>query len=119
LQDFYAVDQDRDISIVAVVRGTEDEETEKIIGAGRYVLNRSTNQAEFALLIQDEYQNRGIGTFMLNHLMRIAKSKGVDAFIAYVHPSNRKMISFIHRTGKVVESKLSIQNEEYIFTLKL
>lgn len=119
LQDFYAVDQDRDISLVAVVRTNDESETERIIGAGRYLLNRSTNQAEFALLVQDEYQNRGIGSFLLSQLMRIAKSKGVDAFIAYVHPSNRKMISFIHKTGKVVESKLSIQNDEYIFTLKL
>ncbi|MGQ4912180.1 MAG: GNAT family N-acetyltransferase [Candidatus Thorarchaeota archaeon] len=119
LQDFYNVDQARDISVVAVIREGEDGETERIIGAGRYLLNRSTNEAEFALLIQDEYQNRGIGTFLLNHLMRIAKSKGVEAFIAYVHPQNQPMIRFIHRTGKVVESKMSIQDDEYIFRLKL
>ncbi len=119
LQDFYNVDQAIDISVVAVVKSGEDGETEKIIGAGRYVLNRSTNEAEFALLVQDEYQGRGIGTFLLNHLMKIAKSKGVDAFIAYVHPQNQPMIRFIHKTGKVVESKLSIKDEEYIFRLKL
>ena len=69
--------------------------------------------------MQDSYQGMGIGTFILNHLMRIAKSKGVEAFIAYVHPQNQPMIRFIHRTGKVVESKLSIQDEEYLFRLKL
>jgi acyl-CoA hydrolase/RimJ/RimL family protein N-acetyltransferase len=119
LQDFYNVDQSRDISVVAVIKSDEEGETEKIIGAGRYVLNRSTNEAEFALLINDDYQNRGIGTFLLNHLMRIAKSKGVEAFIAYVHPQNQPMIRFIHKTGKVVESKISIQDEEYVFRLKL
>ena len=119
LQDFYNVDQASDISVVAVVKSGEAGETEKIIGAGRYLLNRSTNEAEFALLVQDEYQGKGIGTFLLNHLMRIAKSKGVEAFIAYVHPQNQPMIRFIHKTGKVVESKLSIQDEEYLFRLKL
>jgi len=119
LQDFYNVDQASDISVVAVVKSGEEGETEKIIGAGRYLLNRSTNEAEFALLVQDEYQGKGIGTFLLNHLMRIAKSKGVEAFIAYVHPQNQPMIRFIHKTGKVVESKLSIQDEEYLFRLKL
>jgi acyl-CoA hydrolase/RimJ/RimL family protein N-acetyltransferase len=119
LQDFYNVDQSRDISVVAVIKSDEEGETEKIIGAGRYVLNRSTNEAEFALLINDDYQSRGIGTFLLNHLMRIAKSKGVEAFIAYVHPQNQPMIRFIHKTGKVVESKISIQDEEYVFRLKL
>ena len=119
LQDFYNVDQSRDISVVAVIKSDEEGETEKIIGAGRYLLNRSTNEAEFALLVNDDYQNRGIGTFLLNHLMRIAKSKGVEAFIAYVHPQNQPMIRFIHKTGKVVESKISIQDEEYAFRLKL
>ncbi len=119
LQDFYNVDQSSDISVVAVVKSGDDNEIETIIGAGRYLLNRSTNEAEFALLVQDEYQNRGIGTYLLNHLMRIAKSKGVDAFIAYVHPQNQPMIRFIHKTGKVVESKISLQDEEYIFRLKL
>ncbi len=119
LQDFYNVDQSSDISVVAVVKSGVEGETERIIGAGRYLLNRSTNEAEFALLVQDEYQGMGIGTFLLNHLMRIAKSKGVEAFIAFVHPQNQPMIRFIHRTGKVVESKLSIEDEEYLFRLKL
>ncbi|TFG34511.1 GNAT family N-acetyltransferase [Candidatus Thorarchaeota archaeon] len=119
LQDFYNVDQSSDISVVAVIKSGDDSEIETIIGAGRYLLNRSTNEAEFALLVQDEYQNKGIGTYLLNHLMRIAKSKGVDAFIAYVHPQNQPMIRFIHKTGKVVESKISLQDEEYLFRLKL
>ncbi|MFW9933699.1 MAG: GNAT family N-acetyltransferase, partial [Candidatus Thorarchaeota archaeon] len=119
LQDFYNVDQDADISIVATIRLDKETDVERIIGAGRYLLNRNTNQAEFGLLVQDDYQGRGVGTFLLNQLMRIAKSKGVDAFIAYVHPQNHHMIRFIHKTGKVVESKMSMADEEYIFTLKL
>ena len=119
LQDFYNVDQDADISLVATIHQDEEGEVERIIGAGRYLLNRNTNQAEFGLLVHDDYQGRGVGTFLLNQLMRIAKSKGVDAFIAYVHPQNHPMIRFIHKTGKVVESKMSMADEEYIFTLKL
>ncbi len=119
LQDFYNVDQDADISIVATIRPDKNSEVERIIGAGRYLLNRNTNQAEFGLLVQDDFQGKGVGTFLLNQLMRIAKSKGIDAFIAYVHPQNHPMIRFIHKTGKVVESKMSMADEEYIFTLKL
>ncbi|TFG96197.1 GNAT family N-acetyltransferase [Candidatus Thorarchaeota archaeon] len=119
LQDFYNVDQARDISVVAVIKSDKEGETETIIGAGRYLLNRSTNEAEFAILIQDEFQGKGVGTYLLNHLMRIAKSKGIEAFIAYVHPQNQPMIRFIHKTGKVVESKLAFQDEEYVFRLKL
>ncbi|MEM2143438.1 MAG: GNAT family N-acetyltransferase, partial [Candidatus Thorarchaeota archaeon] len=119
LQDFYNVDQSRDISIVAVIKPKNTGETERIIGAGRYLLDRTTNEAEFALLIQDEYQNRGIGSFLLSHLMRIAKSKGVKAFVAYVHPRNQPMIRFLHKTGKIIESKLNPRDDEYIFKLRL
>jgi acyl-CoA hydrolase/RimJ/RimL family protein N-acetyltransferase len=119
LQDFYDVDADRDISIVAVIRPDSESETERIVGAGRYLLNRSTNEAEFALLVQDEFQGKGVGTFMLNHLMRIAKSKGVKAFIAYVHPRNQPMIRFLHKTGKIIESQLRMEDEEYVFKLQL
>ncbi len=119
LQEFYNVDQDRDISIVAVIYPDKEGETEKIIGAARYLLDRSKNEAEFALLVQDAYQNRGIGSFMLNHLMRIAKSKGVETFVAYVHPRNYPMIRFLHKTGKILESKLNMADDEYVFRLKL
>ena len=119
LQDFYNVDQDNDISIVAVIKSDDEEESEIIIGAARYLLTRTTNQAEFALVVHDDYQRKGIGKFLINHLMRIAKSKGVDAFVAYVHPQNQPMIHFIHSTRKVVESKLRIQDGEYKFILKL
>ena len=119
LQEFYYVDQDEDISLVAVIGDEKEGECEKIVGAGRYLLERSTNQAEFALLVKDKYQNRGIGTFILNQMMRIAKSKGVNAFIAYVHPKNVPMINFIHRTGKIIQSILSIEDNQYTFILRL
>ena len=119
LQDFYNVDQDADVSIVAVIHPEGEGGSERLIGAGRYLLNRNTNQAEFALLVHDEFQHKGIGTFLLNQLMRIAKSKGIDAFIAYVHPQNHPMIRFLHQTGKVIESKMSMADEEYLFILKL
>jgi acyl-CoA hydrolase/GNAT superfamily N-acetyltransferase len=119
LQDFYDVDQDSDVSIVAVMCPDEEGVNERIIGAGRYLLNRTTNEAEYALLVHDDFQHRGLGMFLFNHLARIAKSKGVDMFVAYVHPRNQPMIRFIHKTGRVSESHLSLEDEEYIFKLKL
>ncbi len=119
LHEFYYVDQEADISLVAVIDENGNGECEKIIAAGRYLLNRNTNQAEFALLVKDEFQNKGIGTFLLNQMMRIAKSKGVEAFIAYVHPKNVPMIDFIHKTRKVIQSKLSIEDDQYTFILRL
>ncbi|MFX0107274.1 MAG: GNAT family N-acetyltransferase, partial [Candidatus Hodarchaeota archaeon] len=69
--------------------------------------------------VHDEFQGRGIGSFMLTHLMRIAKSKGVSTFVAYVHPKNQPMIRFLHQTGKIIESQLKMADEEYIFRLQL
>ena len=119
LQDFYDVDQDRDISIVAVIPRDKEGESERIIGAARYLLNRATNEAEFALLVQDEYQNRGIGSFMFNHLKRIARSKGIETFVAYVHPRNYPMIKFLHKHDNIIESRLNMADDEYVFKIRL
>ena len=121
LQDFYNVDQARDISVVATVCCDDEGTTEKIIGAGRYLLDRHKNEAEFAILIQDDYQKKGIGTYLLKHLMRIAKSKGVEAFIAYVHPDNVPMIRFLQKFGltMTLTEYRNIQEAEYVFKLIL
>ncbi|UCE09115.1 MAG: GNAT family N-acetyltransferase [Candidatus Thorarchaeota archaeon] len=119
LQDFYDVDADRDVSIVAVVEPDEEDASERIIGAGRFLLNRSTNEAEFALLVKDEFQGMGVGRFIFEHLVKIAKSKGIGTFLAIVHPQNQPMIRFLMKYGQIIESHLSLEDDEYVFKLKL
>ena len=62
--------------------------------------------ADVAFLIDDEYQGRGIGTLLLQHLMRIARSKGVAGFAADVLAHNHAMLKVFHKSGCEMKSSL-------------
>ena len=51
---------------------------------GSYYLDTKTNLAEVAFVVRDQWQNHGIGTFLLKHLMRIARRNGIRGFTAEV-----------------------------------
>src|SRR3954453_20151169 len=60
-------------------------------------------RAEVAFEVADEWHGRGIATILLAHLASIAQRAGVTTFIAYVHPTNRRMIGVFRESGFPVE----------------
>jgi len=102
LQYFVNVDYDQRIAIVDIVK---HEDIEKIIAVGRYDLDRSTNMAEIALVVQDEWQNKGIGSFLLGYLMQIAKSRGIIGFTADILAENTRMLHLIRKMGRKLDMK--------------
>jgi RimJ/RimL family protein N-acetyltransferase len=87
--------------VVALVATVESEGGETIIGGGRYVAFDSPagRTAEVAFIVEEAYQGHGIATRILNHLVRIAREKGVDQFEAEVLPGNTSMIAVFSRSG--------------------
>jgi acetyl coenzyme A synthetase (ADP forming)-like protein len=47
--------------------------------------------AEVAFTIDDALQGRGIGTHLLERLGQVARTRGIQTFIAYVNAANRRM----------------------------
>lgn len=120
LQDeLFDYNQDCDIAIVAVLRDGKDRDDEKIIGESRYFLNNGTNEAEFAVLVQDYYQRKGVGTFMLDYLVKIAKERGINTLYACVHRGNLAMCRFLEKSGRVTKSFCSLEDDEFIFKIGL
>jgi GNAT superfamily N-acetyltransferase/acyl CoA:acetate/3-ketoacid CoA transferase beta subunit len=103
IQDFVYVDHRKEVVIVGTVPGAVEEE---IIALGGYYLEEKTNRAEVALVVLDEWQNRGIGTFMLKYLTQIAQKNGIRGFTAEIHVTNRKMQTVMHKSSGKVESSL-------------
>jgi len=83
-----------------------EEPDERFIGVARWLLDRATNMAEVAFTVAPEWQGKGIGSFMLDKLIEVAKSKGISGFTAEVLAGNRKMLSVFHRSGFNVHSQL-------------
>lgn len=84
---------------VALAASLGEGEQERFIGVGRYVRIPGSAQAEVAFAVLDEYQGRGIGTLLLEHLGRVARAGGVVEFTAEVLGDNQQMLEMFARSG--------------------
>lgn len=112
IQDFVFIDQRNDVAIVGTVPEAHGEE---IIAIGRYYLHPHSNRAELALVVRDQWQKRGIGTFLLNYLITIARRNGISGFAAEVLRENRAAQALLQKTGLKMRSSL----EEGVYSFDL
>ena len=103
IQDFVYIDHRNDVTIVGTLPEAHGEE---IIAIGSYYLDPKTNLAEVAFTVSDKWQNHGIGTFLLRHLMRIARRNGIRGFTAEVLVENKPMQAVINKSNTKVKSKV-------------
>ena len=102
IQEFSNVDLSKDMAIVGLTQGTGGEE---IVGVGRYYFIESNNRAEVSFLVRDDWQAKGIGTYLLNLLTEIAKKRGIKGFDAVMLADNQHMLSVFHNSGYAVTTK--------------
>ncbi len=89
LQKFVIIDYSKQMTILAVI---EKDEIEIVVGIGQYIIVEKAHKADVAFAVRDEYQNRGIGTLLLNYLTGIAMKEGLLGFTADVLSENRAML---------------------------
>ena len=112
IHQFVYVDHRKDVAIVGVVPEAHGED---IVAVGRYFLDEKTNRAEVAFVIRDDWQNKGIGTFLFKHLVHIAVANGISGFTAEVLRENKRMQSIFKKSGYNVKSSL----EEGIYSFRI
>ncbi len=98
------IDYDREIAIVPEI---EDEDGKKrLIGVGRLVADPDHDTVEYAVLIKDDWQNRGIGGILTDYAMQIAKGWGLNRILAQTTTDNQRMINvFEKRNFKLTYEK--------------
>ncbi len=112
VQDFVFIDHRSDVAIVGTLPEVHGEQ---FVAIGRYFLDPTTNRAEVAFVVRDEWQNRGIGAYLLKNLTTIARRNGIGGFTAEVLKQNRAMQSVFNTSGLKVKSQLD--GEVYHFDL--
>ena len=80
LRDLCNPDFERDFTTVACTG--DDEESQQIVGMGGFFAKPGQRYAEVAFVVIDSYQGQGIGTLLLEHLIQIARVKGLAGFTA-------------------------------------
>jgi GNAT superfamily N-acetyltransferase len=91
---------------MSVVGITGSVGSEKVIALGRYLLDEETNIAEVDFAVHQEWQGKGVASYLLNHLVMIARAKQIAGFVAYVDPTNLAASAVFHNTGYVVHRSL-------------
>jgi acyl-CoA hydrolase/GNAT superfamily N-acetyltransferase len=104
VQEFVYIDHRNEVSIVATIPEADGED---IIAMGGYYLDPHTNHAEIAFVVHDKWQHRHIGSFLLKHLVNIARRNGIAGFTAEVLAENKAMQMVFNTSGLKVQSHLS------------
>jgi GNAT superfamily N-acetyltransferase len=103
LQEFVIIDYTREMSILAV---REQGEREEVVGLGQCFIDESTHTADVAVVVRDDYQNRGVGTELLAYLTHLGNRPGLLWWTAQVLMGDRSMLHLLDRMGfDIVEKR--------------
>jgi acetyltransferase len=91
------IDYDREIALVAEYAG--DNGQRHLAAIARMIRKYSDNSAEVAFLVADKFQNRGLGTYLLERTIHIARKEGVAALEAATLSENFSMKDMFVRAG--------------------
>ena len=96
-------------NVVALVATIGRDESETIIGGGRYVAGAALpgpRSAEVAFTIEEDHQGKGIAGLILKELAEIARSKGLQQLEATVLPRNAPMLAVFRRSDLPMTSRM-------------
>ncbi len=68
------IDPEREGALVAIVSSAGEE---RMIGVARYAMDEGADEAEFAIVLSDDWQGMGLGRRLLSALIEVARHSGV------------------------------------------
>jgi acetyltransferase len=117
LARFTQIDYDREIALVAF---DGEGGGEQMVGVARVIAEPDGKRGEFAVIVGDPWQDKGIGSVLLKRCLRVAKAQGMETVEGTVLAENRPMLNLGRKLGFRVlpgagagEYKLSIDLTDY------
>lgn len=102
------LDFDRRVALVATLF---PDLQAPLVGVARYdvlpIRDGQPVRAELGIVVEDRCQNRGIGTVLLKHLLRIGHEQGIAEITAEVLPQNTRMLELVAGAGVPVRKALA------------
>ena len=93
------IDYDREIALVAVMQ-PKGKRKKQMIGVGRITIETANaEEGEFAILVRDDYQRKGIGSKLMDTLIQVARERHVREIYGHVLAHNPGMTRFAESLG--------------------
>jgi acetyltransferase len=96
IESLVSVDYSRDMALAAT---TMLGGGEMLIGVARYVRDKQEQSAEFALVVADSWQGRGIGRRLLAKLIEAGRRRGLKRLHGEILATNRPMLELARKLG--------------------
>ena len=94
---FTQLDYNRELALIAVLESPSNGETE--LGVARYVMNPDGESCEFALVVADKWQNKGIGSRLMSALIDAARQRGIRIMDGEILANNHNMLALTGNLG--------------------
>ncbi len=89
------IDYQREMVLVA----EQEDVGHNIIGVARLTRTPHLNQAEFAMLVSDPFQGKGVGTMLLTHLLEIGRAEKIQRIVGEMLADNSGMVHLAQKLG--------------------
>ena len=90
------IDYDRELAIVAE---TEEDGKRMLMAVGRLVADPMKKTAEYAVLVGDPWQDKGLGGILTDFCLEIARDWGVRKIVAVTNSDNPRMVAVFEKRG--------------------
>ena len=91
---FCFIDYDREMAIVAEV---SEGGRQRLVGVGRLVAGSDRETTEYAVLVTDAWQGKGLGSLLTDYCLQIAKDSGTQRIVAITTADNVRMLGVFRR----------------------
>ena len=95
---FTQLDYDREMALLLLVPGTDE-----IAAVARYFPNPDRISVEFACVVADAWQGRGVGTLLMKALIACARAAGYASMDGAVLSANAGMLALVGYLGFISE----------------
>jgi acetyltransferase len=90
------IDYERELALVVE---TGVGEQRQLIGVGQLITDLNHETAEYAVIVPDPWQGKGVGGLLLDYCLEVAALWDIAEVVAETDPANVRMLGMFNRRG--------------------
>lgn len=98
---FTQIDYHNEMALVAI---NPDPDGEEEIGVARYMTNPDKKTCEFAIVVSDKWQGKGIARLLMQKLLDIARNRNLEVMEGQVLANNYRMLELMASMGFQIQN---------------